>query len=226
MVCLFGFKKKNNRIHSNTMLTFFHRRTYCYDVSLQKPTNRKKLHGRWRTAWVLPFKLWINYNTVASFKKRKKETLAFICTKASCKALFRSLSWNVSSAGFLKKHLSADLITQMALGVRAVLRVSCVIFRLGSECELVSQTISILGLKRSFKWHFARSYLSLDCSDTALLEACPSCLNRACATHPPLYYIGFKAFFVLKVSDCFLPAEEEQDQMLGCCVLMRRSCLC
>lgn len=80
-------------------------------------------------------------STITRLHHLKKETLAFICTKASCKALFRSLSWNESSAGFLKKHLSADLITQVALGLR-------VIFRLGSECEqghkrLVSQTLSL-----------------------------------------------------------------------------------
>ena len=86
------------------------------------------------------FKQWINYKTVASFqnKKKRKETLAFICTKALCKRPCSGVvSWNVSSAGFLKKHLSTDLITKTTLGIRAVPSVcgcsGCA--RLGSECE-------------------------------------------------------------------------------------------
>lgn len=68
----FWFQEKEKyRIHSNAMFTFFFPTlccwTFCYNVSLQKPTDRKKLHGQWKTAWALPFKLWINYNTVASF---------------------------------------------------------------------------------------------------------------------------------------------------------------
>lgn len=201
--------------------------TYCYNVSLQKPTNRKKLHGRWKTAWVLPFKLW---TTIIQLHRFKKETLAFICTKASCKALFRSCRETCPLLDFLKSTLALTSSLRRRWVSEphsaSVCDFQVVLARLWMWARTLrasfSNFISILGLKRSFKWHFAHSYLSLDCNDTALWETCPSCLSRACAAHPPLYYIGFKVFLFAKSLDIGLLSAcwggTEQDQKLGCCV--------
>lgn len=67
-----------------------------------------------------------------------------------------------------------------------------------------------------------------------LCETCPSCLSRACATHPllctTLVFLFAKDLDVGLLSACW--GGTEQDQMLGCCVSylrqrwlsMRRSC--
>lgn len=62
-------------------------------------------------------------STIIQLHHLKKETLAFICTKASCKALFRSCLETCPLLDFFKAPYSADLITKTALGIRAVLSV-------------------------------------------------------------------------------------------------------
>lgn len=194
-------EKKNRIIQTPRHFSNLHCWAYCYNVSLQKPTNRKKLHGRWKTAWVLPFKLWINYNTVASFEKKTKKQKNKKKKNKKKKPLLSSaprlpiqkLLWDVSSAGFPKSTLALTSSLRWRWVSEAVPSDRVWIFRLcfarlGTRARTSRASfwnfISILALECSFKWHFVHSYLSLDCSDTVVLEHCPSCLSGAGATHP------------------------------------------
>lgn len=200
-------KKKKNRIiqtppHSSSL----HCWAYCYNVSLQKPTNRQKLHGQWKTAWVLPFKLWINYNTVALFEKKKKiqKTRKKQKQKKNKKKKpllssaprlpIQKLLWDVSSAGFPKSTLALTSSLRWRWVSEAVPSHRVWIFRLCfARLRTRARTsraslwnfISNLALERSFKWRFGHSYLSLGCSDTVVLwEHCPSRPSRAGAARP------------------------------------------
>lgn len=223
-------KKNENRIHSNTMFTFF-------QSPLLKPTAIMYLYRNLLIAKncmvdgrLHEFCLSNCGSTIIQLHRFKKETLAFICTKASCKALFRSCRETCPLLDFLKSTLAlTSSLRRRWVSVphsASVCDFQVVLARLWMWARTLrasfSNFISILGLKRSFKWHFAHSYLSLDCSDTVLWETCPSCLSRACAAHPPLYYIGFTAFLFAKGLDIGLLSAcwggTKQDQMLGCCV--------
>lgn len=245
MVCLIGFKKKKRKQDS------FKHHVHIFPISTAEPTAIMYLYRNLLIAKncmvdgrLHEFCLSNCGSMIIQLHHLKKETLAFICTKASCKALFRCCRETCPVLDFLK----APLALTSSLGRRwvsepfssSVCDFQVVLARLWMWARTLrasfSNFISILGLKRSLKWHFVQSYLSHDCSDTVLWETCPSCLSRACAAHTLLCTALVLRHCLLRVLilDCFLPAEEALNRIKCWDVvylthqrwLLMRSCLC
>lgn len=119
----FQNEETKNQTHSFCSL-YFSKLWFCCNVSLQNLTKckniKKKMHGQWKTAWALPFKLRSNYNTVASYLEKKSSLSS--ATKLS----------HESCCGISEKHLSV----RTELDAQVVLTVWCGIdAQVGAECE-------------------------------------------------------------------------------------------
>lgn len=107
MVCLIGFKKKKRKQDS------FKHHVHIFPISTAEPTAIMYLYRNLLIAKncmvdgrLHEFCLSNCGSMIIQLHHLKKETLAFICTKASCKALFRCCRETCPVLDFLKAPLA------------------------------------------------------------------------------------------------------------------------